>query len=93
MDPRKRELTLKNRGLDFEDAKQMWDGRPRYVTDVKVKTDRGIELRHINVGKIGEKVYTVVTTVRKRVVRIFSFHRTDNKGVRLYEQYVRDNHG
>jgi uncharacterized DUF497 family protein len=53
-------------GVDFEDAKLVWEDEER----TEVKTLFSAETRYINIGKINNKLYTVVITYRDENIRI-----------------------
>ena len=71
-DPAKRELTLKDRGLDFLDAPRLFEGRSLTVVDDRV--DYGEE-RFISYGFIGDAAVAPVWTDRDGVMRIISMRR------------------
>ena len=60
-DPQKRALTLANRGLDFEDAHYVFEGRHLQIEDDRF--DYG-EVRWQTVGRLGNVVVMVVWTAR-----------------------------
>lgn len=62
-DEAKREWTLEDRGLDFADARPLFDGRP--VVEFPAKTPT--EARTLTVGQLGDgKFYTVVLELARR---------------------------
>jgi len=71
-DPAKRELTLKNRGLDFLDGPKLFEGRVLTVADDRM--DYG-EDRFISYGFINETAVAIVWTDRGGVKRIISMRR------------------
>ena len=80
-DETKREWTLKDRGLDFADARPLFDGRP--VVEFPAKTPT--EARTLTIGQIGDgKFYTVVWTWRGEARRIISFRRARDEEERRY---------
>lgn len=80
-DEAKREWTLADRGLDFADARPLFDGRP--VVEFPAKTPT--EARTLTVGQLGDgKFYTVVWTWRGPARRIISFRRARDEEERRY---------
>ena len=71
-DPAKRELTLKDRGLDFLDAPRLFEGRSLTVVDDRM--DYGEE-RFISYGFVDDAAIAVVWTDRGGVMRIISMRR------------------
>jgi uncharacterized DUF497 family protein len=68
-------------GLDFEEAKLLWkDDRM-----LEIETSYEGEVRFISIGKIGTKVYTIVTTYREDKIRIISARRSRKKEIEIYE--------
>jgi uncharacterized DUF497 family protein len=72
-DAGKRALNLEKHGLDFQDARKLFDGRP--VISIPARTET--EVRFLTVGAVGDgKLYTVVWTQRGDARRIISFRRS-----------------
>jgi uncharacterized DUF497 family protein len=67
----KRSSTLDARDIDFLDMCQLFDGRPVYIQ----ASMRGAEERWVTIGRIQNKLYAVVWTVREKRVRIISARR------------------
>ena len=68
-------------GIDFEDAKLLWDDDRM----VEILTSYEDEDRFINIGKIKSKFYTVVSTIREGKIRIISARRSRKKEIEIYE--------
>jgi len=81
-DEAKRLENIRRRGLDFEDADLMFDGRP--VTTAASR--RNNEDRFVSTAEIDRKLYTVVWTWRAENQRIISFRRTSRGEERAYRQ-------
>ena len=71
-DPAKRELTLKDRGLDFRDAPRLFEGRSLTVVDDRM--DYG-EDRFISYGFIDDAAIALVWTERGGVMRIITMRK------------------
>ena len=68
-------------GIDFEEAKELWqDDRM-----VEILTPFEDEKRYINIGKIKNKFYSVITTIRGDKIRIISARRSRTKEIEIYE--------
>ena len=83
-DDKKRRDTLSNRGLDFEDARQVFAGV--HYTRQDDRFNYG-EIREISTGLIGENVVIVVWTERDDSRRIISMRKVDkDERGEYYEQ-------
>lgn len=80
-DENKSQSNLVKHGIDFIRAQELWDD-PNLVT-VQAKTVD--EPRFLAVGKIGERFWSAVITIRNRNIRIISVRRARKSEVRLYE--------
>ena len=80
-DPVKSMSNLVKHGIDFEGARELW--RDPKVLIVKTK---GIdEPRWIAMGRIEEKDWSAVFTLRGEKIRIISVRRSRAKEIALYE--------
>ena len=68
-------------GIDFEEAKLVWEDEER----TEVKTLFSTETRYLNIGKIHDKLFTVVVTYRDDKIRIISTRRARKKEIEIYE--------
>ena len=68
-------------GVDFEDAKLVWEDEER----TEIKTLFSAETRYLNIGKINNKLYTVVITYRDENIRIISTRRSRKKEIEIYD--------
>ena len=68
-DPRKRDLTLRERGLDFSDANKVFSGRYTVVEDDRVNYG---ERRYISAGFLDGRMVVLVWTPREEVRHIIS---------------------
>lgn len=80
-DPVKRGWTLKNRGLDFEDAKLVFAGDTLDIPDIR--KDYG-ELRIISVGYLRGRMVIIGWTPREDTRRIFSMRNANEREQILY---------
>jgi len=80
-DKNKSEANKQKHGIDFNEAKQLWDD-PDYV-EIPVKTSD--EPRFIILGKITEKHWTGVITYRSKKTRIISVRRSRKEEIEIYE--------
>ena len=78
-DPDKRDKTLRERGLDFADAGQVFEGRTRTIVDARF--DYG-ETRHITFGWLAKVAVAVVWVERGDVRRIISMRRMHEEEIR-----------
>jgi len=84
-DPNKSAANKVKHGIDFVEAQALWTGA---VVEGKARTQDG-EVREFAVGKIGDKLWTVIFTRRGdsgEVIRIISARRSQPGERRLYGQ-------
>ncbi len=81
-DPDKSKDNKNKHGVDFEEAKHLWDGP---VVTVPSPGDYG-EDRYVVFGMIRNKHWTAVITNRNGSTRIISVRRSRKKEVRYYGQ-------
>jgi uncharacterized DUF497 family protein len=67
-------------GVSFKDAKLVWKDKER----TEIKTLFPTETRYLNIGKINNKLYTVVVTYRDKNIRIISTRRSRKKEIEAY---------
>lgn len=82
-DSTKSKANKQKHGIDFEEAKKLWEG-VRLI--VPAKNVRG-ESRWAVLGKIQKKCYVAIFTQREDAIRIISCHRADRRLERTYEKY------
>jgi uncharacterized protein len=71
-DPAKRALTLKNRGLDFLDARRLFEGRSLTIVDDRF--DYGEE-RFVTYGFLDHVAVALVWTDRDGTIRVISMRK------------------
>lgn len=79
-DPRKSEANKLKHGIDFEDARRMWDDDDRVVAVASYPEER----RFLTVGLIDGKPWTAIWTERGETVRLISVRRARKEETRLY---------
>ena len=80
-DKNKSEVNKRKHGIDFNEAKQLWDD-PDYV-EIPVKTTD--EPRFLIIGKITKKHWTGVIIYRSGKTRIISVRRSRKEEIDIYE--------
>jgi uncharacterized protein len=80
-DPVKRLLTLEQRGLDFADAGQVFDGPHLTIEDDRI--DYG-ETRYFTVGFLNERLVVLVWTPRGDHQRIISMRKANDREQKAY---------
>lgn len=79
---KKREKTLKERGLDFNDMEYFdWDNA---LTIEDIDSDSG-ELRFVSIGYLRDKIVVVVWCYRDDEIRIISMRKATRKEKKRYE--------
>ena len=67
--------------IDFDEAKLLWKDDNR----IEFKASFEDEERFINIGKIHNKFYTIITTYKNNKIRIISARRSREKEIEIYE--------
>jgi uncharacterized DUF497 family protein len=80
-DRNKNESNKQKHGIDFNEAKELWED-PDYV-EVPVKISD--EPRFLIIGKIDRKFWTSVITYRSENIRIISVRRSRKEEIDIYE--------
>ena len=74
-DPKKSASNLWRHGIDFVDAQELWD-----VAHVVIPSERlAGELRYALVGKLEDRLYVVIYTIRGSRIRLISCHRASGR--------------
>lgn len=82
-DARKSIANKAKHGIDFRTAMALWLDDDR----IEIEAPHPVEERRILVGRLQEKLWTAVFTIRgKSTIRIISVRRSRNKEVALYEK-------
>jgi len=81
-DPSKRDATLAERGLDFQDAETVFAGA--VFERVDDKFDYG-ETRYITIGRLRERMVVVVWTPRGANRHVISMRKADDREQARYE--------
>lgn len=79
--PSKSATNRDKHGIDFEEAKALWDDP--YLIEIPAKTSD--EPRFLVVGRIGDKHWSGIITYRNGNIRIISVRRSRKEEVVLYE--------
>lgn len=69
-------------GIDFEEAKELWND----LNAVEIKTKYPSEDRYVILGCIGNKHWTAVITYRNGKKRIISVRYSSKKEKKIYEK-------
>lgn len=85
-DPPKREATLRDRGLDFDDADKVFAGR---FTTADVRRDYG-EHRFQTVGYLGSRMIMVVWTPRGEDTHVMSMRKCNDREQKTYRQRLEE---
>lgn len=70
-DAAKRKANLEKHGIDFEDVRQAFDGRPR-IDGPSIQNAKRPEERHVTIAEIEGVVIAIVWTWRNRSIRLIS---------------------
>lgn len=83
-DHQKRQATLDDRGLDFEDAPVVFSS-PRRITWQDSRQDYG-EVRQITMGELAGRLVIMVHTRRAGATRIISMRNANEREQRWFEK-------
>jgi uncharacterized DUF497 family protein len=87
-DPAKREATLRGRGLDFLDARRVFDGETFTFDDTR--RDYG-EMRRITVGFLEGRMVVVGWVERAGARHVFSMRKANEREIKAYrKQFAED---
>ena len=81
-DEAKRFANIEKHDIDFEAARQLFDGRP--VVTFESKYDA--ESRFLTIGMLDQQIVTVVWTWRGSIIRLISARRASDEERRRYRQ-------
>jgi len=80
-DPDKSATNLKKHGIDFVEAKELWEDSDRLIVPARTQG----EARYMLVGKMGRKHWSAIFTYRGESIRIISVRRARKEEVNAYE--------
>ena len=80
-DPNKCESNKQKHGIDFYEARELWDD-PDFI-EIPVMT--GDEQRFLVIGMISEKHWSAIITYRSEKIRIISVRRSRREEIDIYE--------
>lgn len=84
-DAQKREVTLKERGLDFARASEVFEGTHFTAQDLRFKY---VEDRFITAGYLDARLVVLAWTPRGEVRRIISMRKANDREKTFYTQYT-----
>jgi uncharacterized DUF497 family protein len=80
-DPRKSELNKTKHGIDFIASQQLWEDSNRVVVPAQTID----ESRYLLIGKVFDKHWSAVFTLREETIRIISVRRSRYEEIEIYE--------
>ncbi len=80
-DPRKSVSNKRKHGIDFEDARALWDDPD--LVEIPARTED--EIRVVAIGRIRDKLWSAIVTYRNEQIRIISVRRSRKEEVAIYE--------
>jgi len=81
-DENKSSINLQKHGINFEDAKELWDDQ----FDIELPSiNCEDEARFLVIGEIKGRCHTAIITYRNDIVRIISVRKSRYKEIELYE--------
>ncbi len=81
-DPEKSEANKAKHGIDFVAAQALWDDPDRLQVSARTQG----EPRLLLIGRIGDKQWSAIFTIRDDKTRIISVRRSRTKEVERYEE-------
>ena len=83
-DPQKGEANRLKHGISLEEIKVLWQ-----IPAVEVRARTSDEPRFMRIGKIEDKYYSCIYTLRGKTVRLISARRSSGDEKQIYEGVVR----
>lgn len=80
-DPEKSKINKRKHGIDFEEAKVLWNDPMRLELQAKTVDEQ----RSVIIGKIENKYFSAIIAYRNNKTRIISVRRSRDNEVMLYE--------
>jgi len=81
-DPEKSNANKRKHNLDFVEAQLLWEDPDRLQVPARTQDEPRLML----IGRIGDKHWSAIFTVRNDKIRIISVRRSRTKEVREYEK-------
>jgi uncharacterized DUF497 family protein len=81
-DEKKSRANKSKHGIDFKTATELWNDPDR----IEIQANFTNETRNALIGKIGDKLWAAIFTLRIDIVRLISVRRARKKETQLYEQ-------
>ena len=81
-DEKKSRANKSKHGIDFKTATELWNDPDR----IEIQANFTNETRNDLIGKIGDKLWAAIFTLRIDIVRLISVRRARKKETQLYEQ-------
>lgn len=79
-DSKKSEANKAKHGIDFEQAKALWDDRNMLVVDSQYSSEE----RQMGIAQLSNKIWSAIFTVRGEKVRLISVRRARDEEVKRY---------
>lgn len=81
-DPQKSESNKIKHGIDFEEAKSIWNDYDYAEVELEWKTER----RFMVIGKTESRHWSAICTIRDSMIRIISVRRSRSIEINIYEE-------
>lgn len=81
-DPKKSASNNAKHGIDFDEAQALWNDEQRIEFDARTTG----EARFLTVGRIGDRLWTAVFTIRGGTIRLISVRRSRTEERQWYEE-------
>ena len=83
-DQYKSKINQEKHGISLEEARRMW-----FISAVEVDAQsRFDEQRHMLIGKLSGKLYSVIFTMRGETIRLISARRSSKREVKIYHETI-----
>jgi len=80
-DPGKSEDNLKKHGINFDDAQELWNDPDCIVIPARMVDEK----RYLLIGKIDDKIWSAIFTIRNKKIRIISVRRSRKNEKEIYK--------
>jgi hypothetical protein len=82
-DPAKSDANAAKHGIDFEQAKALWNDQNRF--EIRTRSGDPPEFRWAVVGRIGDSVWTAIITYRGETIRLISVRKARDNETDWYQ--------
>ena len=80
-DSKKSDENLKKHGIDFDNAKELWNDPNCIVIPARTLNEK----RFLLIGNLNNKIWSTIFTIRRKKIRIISVRRSRKNEEKIYK--------